>query len=167
MWFLVTRSLRHVCCKNGFRQTKTREQRRFYGKNYVFSMKKQQKLVKIKNFQKRLKTFLGIAILKLHTKFHWATTNSFWVMREKSFVGGEAAAAAEASSSSQIGDFEQVIKSEPRRISTCGLRHLVLWDEIFPLKHSNRIKICGKTDFRGGENGQLLRRQHSKTLCGA
>ena len=48
-------------------------------------MKKQQKSVKIKNFQKRSKTFLGIAILKLHTKFHWATTNSFWVMRDRSF----------------------------------------------------------------------------------
>ena len=50
--------------------------------------------------------------------------------------GEEAAAEAEEPCSrSKIGDFVQVIKSKRRRISSSGLRHLVSWDEIFPLKH--------------------------------
>ena len=54
---------------------------------------------------------------------------------------------------SKIGDFVQAIKSEPRRISTCGLRHLVPWDEIFPLKHSNHVKIAVRWPLEAAKMG--------------
>ena len=49
-------------------------------------------------------------------------------MRDQSFCGEEeeAAEAAEALCRSEIDDFVQVIKTEPRRISACGFQHPVL-----------------------------------------
>ena len=42
-------------------------------KNYVFP-EKSRKSMKIQNFKKLLKIYVGITIVKKHTKFHWAMT---------------------------------------------------------------------------------------------
>ena len=60
-------------------------------------------------------------------------------MRNQSFCGEETEAEEEAEEEalcrSEIDDFVQVIKTEPRRISACGFQHRVPYAELFPLKH--------------------------------
>ena len=49
----------------------------------------------------------------------------FLSYEESKFSGEEREAEAEALYRSEIGDFVQVIKTEPRRISACGFQHRV------------------------------------------
>ena len=137
-------------------------------KNYFYHfLEKQQKWKKNQNFEKSFETSRGITITKLHTKFHWATTNSLDGRRSQKLSWQEEEEEEEETPpGAQNGRFWQVIKIEPFGISTCGFQQGgPLGMEILKM-HSGRHKPHRKGGWQGRQNRQLLRRLYSTRSAG-